>query len=550
MQVGTAAAQAADPGTKSWRPQGVLERAFYDRRRVVGVCGPAGTGKSRMWLEKLHLVCEKYPGARCMIARKTRESLSEAALATFEQEVLPEGHYLLTGARRSHRTSYNYANGSTIVVIGLDKPGKAMSAQYDIIYVQEFTECDRNDLETLVTRIRNFQLPYQQIVLDYNPAWPTHWVNQAGLSGEFAVYNSYHEDNPTYWVQAPEEAQRRARLLPQGYRATEEWPAESPDGRVGRWTERGRLYVFETLSLLTGARLLRLRYGKWAAAEGAVYDKWDHDHNDVELFVPPASWRRFWVADFGFTAPMCIQAWAVDGDGRMWMYREVYHTRRLVRENAGEMLEACGWSYDKDSGYTALVPAPDVLPETVVCDWDAAGRAELEDATGLPTTEAYKGIENGLQAVMLRVPRQPDGMARIFICKGSVITTDDSLKKAAKPQSTLEEVDGYVWKEDKNKPDKKGEIPVQVNDHGMDTERYAVCYVDNVRDEWKADDVPMAAAVSGSGVLGVAAVPQRREEVRVGGVQGKNDGGRGARNHSAAGRAKRRVKWPPDSWRR
>ncbi|WP_149112819.1 hypothetical protein [Limnoglobus roseus] len=102
--------------------------------------GPAGTGKSIACLTKLFLFAEKYPGARLLIVRKTRESLTEAGLVTWENEVVPKGHPCLEGPQRKFRSSYQFPNGSVIVVGGLDKSQKVMSTAYDLIYVQEAIE--------------------------------------------------------------------------------------------------------------------------------------------------------------------------------------------------------------------------------------------------------------------------------------------------------------------------------------------------------------------------------------------------------------------------
>lgn len=547
-------ASASGPGSRRWTPHGTHALAFYDRSKVVGLCGPAGTGKSRTWLEKMHLLCEKYDNLRCLITRKTRESLTEAALFTLEDEVIPEGHPALDGPRRTHKTQYNYPNGSVIVVCGLDKPQKIMSTQFDVIYVQEMIECDADDLDMLLSRLRNYVLPYQQLLFDTNPAQETHWIKVASDNGDFKMYNTHHQDNPVYWEEAPPEVQRRAARRPVGTQVEYTWPEQAPDGRIGRWTPEGKDYVFSTLGGLKGARRKRLLLGLWASAEGSVFEEeWDDDANTLEAgWLPPQTWRRFWSVDFGFSVPMSIQAWALDKDERMYMYREVYHSHRLVRQNAKDMLEACGWSWDEEEmAHTRLRDDAEPLPEAVVCDWDAEGRADFEAATGLRTVAAYKGIINGLQAVKLRMQPAGDGRKRLYLARGAVVERDRSLKDRGKPQSTLEEIGGYVWPDpkkaapvglgSKNRP----EIPVQVDDHGMDNMRYAVCYVDGVNDRWRARDVPNAA-VADAGAAGVTAVPvvkMHRSEVSGVGHTGTEVG------FAGRGRRGRGVQWPPPGLR-
>ena len=109
-------------------------------------------GKSRAALEKLYTAAVKYPGMRGLIIRKTRASLSEAALQTWEEHVLPENSPLRNGVTRGARRSYILRNGSEINLGGFEVSSSketepVMSREYDMIYIQEATECSEKDWE-------------------------------------------------------------------------------------------------------------------------------------------------------------------------------------------------------------------------------------------------------------------------------------------------------------------------------------------------------------------------------------------------------------------
>lgn len=508
---------SAKPGQRAFRPYGSAYKVLYCKDPVFGVAGPAGTGKSRTCLEKLHILAEKYPGCRLLIARKTRESLSEAALFTYEDKVLPDGHPVnAESIRRSHRQQYLYPNGSLIVVCGLDKPQKIMSTEYDVVYVQEATECEEADFEMLSTRLRNGVVPYQQLMFDCNPAEPEHWVYQRSLQGRWRLIESVHEDNPTLWEQAP----------PDVVATCDEWPLTSPDGRTGRYTKFGQTYL-ERLDGLTGARYMRLRLGKWAGAEGQIYGGFGHIHQWADgdgkapwgdSHRPPSSWKRIWVVDFGFTAPMIVQKWAMDSDGRGWMYQEFYHSGVLVEDAAEEALGSSGWVAVKgsDGRVETLLPSeafPDPLPQYVVMDWDAEDRATFEKHTGLKCKHAIKNISGGLQAVASRLKAPAPGvLPRVMFRLNASIRTDLDLRETMKPTCTIEEFGGYVW----DPTAKKGERPLGKNDHGMDATRYFVADQDGVTDsEIKAADIPQAALAEGRLVVGVP-TPRRSGHRRSG----------------------------------
>lgn len=424
-----------------YEPLGAPGELFRSRLPEVLLSGPAGTGKSRACLEKIHAAALKYPGMRALVLRKTQVSLSSTGLVTFEKYVIPEflAAGLITWYSGSPKepASYRYFNGSTIVVGGLDKATRIMSSEYDLIYVQEATEITENDWESLTTRLRNNRIPgYQQLLADCNPAQPTHWLKQRCDRGSAQMLQCRHEDNPTLF---------------------------NPDGTP---TEFGASYLSK-LDNLTGVRYLRLRKGIWAAAEGIIYDEWDEATHLVDRFEIPKDWARLWSVDFGFTHPFVLQCWAIDPDGRMYLYREIFHTKRLVEDHARNILKVV----TKDGIWI------EPKPQKVVCDHDAEGRGTLTKHLGISTVAANKRVLEGIQTTQARLRPAKDGKPRLFIMRDSVIETDEELRDTSQPASTYEEIAGYTWL---TGPDGRAtkEAPVKEHDDGMDAMRYAVMSVE------------------------------------------------------------------------
>ena len=165
--------------------------------------------------------------------------------------------------------------------------------------------------------------------------------------------------------------------------------------------------------------------------------------------------------DFGFSNPFVCQWWGEDADGRLYRYREIYATRRLVESLTPEIVR--------------LSQGESV--EVTVADHDAEDRATMEKH-GIVTIPAKKDVSPGIQAVKARLAVQPDGKPRLYFVRGALVEVDPLLEAAKKPASTDDEITGYSWKRyDDGKPNK--EEPVKVNDHGMDAMRYLVMYVDN-----------------------------------------------------------------------
>jgi phage terminase large subunit len=272
-------------------------------------------------------------------------------------------------------------------------------------------------------------MPFQQLLGDCNPWSPSHWLKQRANRGQLRMLESRHEDNPS--------------ITPQD---------------------------MAVLDALTGVRYQRLRLGLWVAAEGQVYSDWDPRVHLVDRFAIPPDWPRYWVVDFGYTNPFCLQCWAQDPDGRLYRYREIYKTQTLVEDHARQILGLV--SSERDGVRTWREP----LPQAIICDHDAEGRATFERYTGFTTVPARKAVTDGIQAVQARLRKAGDGRPRLFLLRDSLVERDRQRDEARRPCCGEEEIEGYVWDTSSNR--KQGEEPVKADDHSMDCTRYLVSYLD------------------------------------------------------------------------
>lgn len=432
------ASVALESQRRIFTPRGAALRMFKCKDPEVLMAGPAGTGKSRACLEKMHALALKNPGFRGLIARKVLASLGSTGLETWRKFVVPEsmaaGHLTYYGGSTQEPPQYRYANGARVYIGGLDKASKIMSSEYDVIFIQEATELTEDDWEMLTTRLRNGAISFQQLLADCNPDDPFHWIKLRCDDGVTTMLHSKHEDNP--------------RLFDD----------------VGKITEGGKEYIAR-LDALSGVRYQRLRQGLWVAAEGVIYEEWNAAIHLTGPIIPPPSWERVWSVDFGYVNPFVMQCWAIDPkDGQLNLYREIYHTRRLVEDHAAHMLKIVR----RDDGSWR-----EPKPQSVICDHDAEDRATLERHLGLGTSAAKKTVSDGIQAVMTRLRPLPNGHVRLRIASRALVELDRELKEAGKPTCTAQEFGSYVWRDHVVK-----EEPVKENDHGLDALRYAVAKFD------------------------------------------------------------------------
>lgn len=411
--------------------------------REVCIEGSAGTGKTVGALFKIHVLLSQYPGARALVARKTNTALSGSAMVTYRDNILRDRRDIRWfGGNKVEPAAYRYPNGSEMIVNGLDKPEKVMSSEFEWAYINEAIECELDDIEFVRIRLRprtnGPNVPYRQLIMDVNPDAPEHWLNQRMNEGITTRLTSRHQDNPRYW-----------------------------DVKTQDWTEEGREYIFGILEGLTGVRRARFLYGLWVAAEGSVYeDSWDRRRNVIDSFPIPKEWPRYMVVDFGFTNPFCCKWYAMDGDGRGYVYRELYHTKRLVEDHAKQIKHHSRWGQEHG----------DPLPRAVICDHDAEDRATLERHLGLYTLPAQKNVSAGIQVTASRYRAAGDGKPRLMYFRDCLIERDRDLVSRKKPTCSIEEVDGYIW--DTRQGVKKGEAPLKEDDHGMDCDRYFCAHFD------------------------------------------------------------------------
>lgn len=435
----------SSPTVVRYEPRGAALELFRSTAGEILLSGAAGTGKSVAALMKIHLTCMHTARVRALIVRKTHASLAASTLVTFRQKVAAEaiaaGAVAFYGGSAQEPASFRYSNGSVIVVGGLDRSTRLLSTEYDLCFVDEAIETTAEDLDTIVTRLRNGRISRQQLIMATNPGAPSHHIKQRADAGRCLMLYSTHEDNPRLYDN-------------------------------GEWTEYGLAYL-ERLDSLTGARYQRMRWGKWVAAEGLVYEAWDPAVHVIDPFDPPAEWTLWITVDFGFTNPTCIQFWREDGDGRLYLTHELYRTHRLVEDHARDVLAIL-----KDDKGQWRGPRP----RAVICDHDAEDRATLERHLGLSTSPAKKTVSDGIQAVQARLKPAGDGKPRLFVLRDALVERDPELDAAKKPCGAAEEITGYVWdrgtaqQQANDKPPK--EAPVKVNDHSMDALRYMCAELD------------------------------------------------------------------------
>lgn len=414
------------------------------------VDGPAGTGKSTGIAAWLYWLCETRPKVRVLVVRKTRTSLTESFLVTFEDSVLPADHPARGTAQRAHRQSYIWPNGSALVLGGMDNPTRLYSTDYDVVYVQEAVELGEDEWERFHRALRNRKLPFQLLIGDTNPDKPTHWLYRRFVDGKCERISSKHQDNPSLF-----------------------------DATTRNWTPTGAKYL-ERLQQLTGVRRQRLYEGKWVAAEGMVWENWD---DRLHLVNRPDSLDalklRFFFAgvDWGFTAPGVISIFGVDGDENMYRVAEVYRARQTLEWWADRFNDL----YRRFKIQIALCDPsrPDAIEtfnRRIGVPIDGPG--SIAKPADNSRTSSGAGNLSGIDLVRQALERDKStGRPRLFFVRDSnMFGIDPDLKTDGHPTCTEEEIPGYVYKLVESGQANREYTDPTVADHGCDALRYAVSW--------------------------------------------------------------------------
>jgi len=421
-----------------YTPYGAAADLFRCRDPWVLLEGPAGTGKSRSILEYIHFWLSQVSGVRAMIVRKTRVSLTNSGLVTFEEKVLPPNSPLKRGAKREQRKSYNYPNGSVLVPMGLEEPERTYSSEWDIIYAQEATEISSLDADKLQRSLRNNVLPFQQFLMDCNPDSEFHWIKRRGDKGDFTRLFSRHEDNPTV----------------------------TPDylNRLNRLPEplRSRMYL-----------------GKWVSAEGAVYENYDaavHLINHKDL--PKIEWA-FGSLDWGWNDPFVFQVWGV-ADGCLYRLAEFYRSN-LKFDTAAEWIRTLIDQYE-----IRWIVADPSRPDSIdllndrLQGWGKRAAVPGDDGRYRMVHKAFNGIAEGVDTMRIMlgnagIPHTEEGAPRMFFVRDATVHGRDPDRDAlGLPCSTEEEIPSYVYERDEKRDETKERPDPDCEDHGCDAARYAV----------------------------------------------------------------------------
>lgn len=283
----------------------IFRRVNESRQRYVVLKGSAGSGKSVNIAQQLilKLSSQEFKGANLLCVRKIDESNRDSTFAELKTAIFRifgdawERHW---SVRESPLRLTCLDTGNSVIFRGMKddrQREKVKSITSDKgkltwIWAEEATELTEEDFDILDDRLRgkldNPNL-YYQMIATFNPVSSTHW-----LKGKFfdnpdpnvLAHTSTFKDNLFVDAQYKMRMERRRERDPEGY----------------------RVYAL----------------GEWGLLGGQYFNNWSESLHVIKPFKIPDGWMRFRCMDWGSYHPYACYWIAVDYDGVMYVYRELY----------------------------------------------------------------------------------------------------------------------------------------------------------------------------------------------------------------------------------
>ena len=439
--------------------------------------GRYGSSKSRTLCEKADLRARACPGARIVIARKKRTDLGQTTLHTLLDEcITPAERDWGWRVSADGGSTLHYRNGSRILCVGLDNPGKLRSGEFDLALVDQCEELDEEEWNAVLGRLRHRHGPYRQLAGFCNPGDPTHFL-----------YRRFKPDAGSHIERTTEDV----RLL-DGSVIAAGWPMREIVMAGGRDNVENLDHDYQmVLQSYSGNYYDRYVLGKWVAFEGAVFQQWNADVHMCGIpepwlpwgGYPPPSWPRVVGIDFGYENPFVCEWFAISPDGHWYRYKELYmsnrtierHAEQIVASDARELeaLRACAEREGKVRDSNGYLETLNIVGR--YCDHDAGERMLMRDH-GVWNERADKDIDAGLQTFMRLLNPDAPGGAHLHFVLGAGIETDRKLARDSRPCSVEDEIPTYKWSKrvSGELKDAPRDLPVDKDNHGLDAVRYAL----------------------------------------------------------------------------
>lgn len=271
----------------------------------IGAGGARGPGKSHSIFAQVTIDdCMRVPGLKGLFLRQTGKSADESFQALIDKVIAGRLAYSFN----SSKGILKFQNGSKIILGGFEDEkdiDKYVGIEYDVIAIEERNQLTGDKILKLKGSLRSTK---------------KNW--RARMYSSFNPGNIGHGDIKTTFVDPHKmKTETKTRFFPSTYRDN---PFLQPE------------YV-EYLNSLPGALGKAWREGNFDTFEGQYFIEWDYNVHTCVPYPLHPGFKRFRAYDHGRANAACCKWYALDYDGRLWVYRELYVKGKNAEEIAAEI---------------------------------------------------------------------------------------------------------------------------------------------------------------------------------------------------------------------
>ena len=404
-----------------------------EEHKYVGYGGSRGGGKSWAVRVKATLLCEKYPGIKVMIVRKTYPELQENHIGPLITLL-----HCYDEVKENRLASYNdqkkqivFPNGSRILFRYCDNDKDAerfQGTEVDALFVDEATQQSEERMDKLRACVRGVNQFPKRIYYTMNPGGEGHdWVKRLFIDRNFKdtekpedyiFIQSLVTDNKALMREQPDYLDQLKSLPP---KLREAWLYGNWDIFEGQFFED-----FRTVPDMLAAEAAGCTLSK---DELRQQRRWCHVIDPIDLSRGEASrWKIVRSYDFGYGKPFSCAWWAVDYEGVIYRALELYGCTETPNEGVK-------WTPDKQFEEIAKVEREhpwlkgkhiDGVADPAI--WDASrGESIAETAAryGVYFTPGDNKRIPGWMQCHYRLQFDENGYARMYVfrnCKAFIRT--------------------------------------------------------------------------------------------------------------------------------